>query len=196
MDYIKSEGFGGAMVWAIDLDDFTGVCGSKKNPLLTVMYDKLKEHSVVIPDPSKLTTTAKPGNQWWPPSSTTKRVSITSSMGTTKTPNISSSPKKPLVTSEATKTTTTSSTTISSTTTSSTEIDETITTEATPDSIVEKCAQPGVQFVPHSDCSLYYWCVHERPILQRCPKDTVWDQNAMKCEWNYNKKDSDKCKAI
>ncbi|CAG2161542.1 unnamed protein product, partial [Oppiella nova] len=231
MDFIRSEGYGGGMIWAIDLDDFTGVCGGKKNALLNVMNDKLKGYQVLVPDPSKLTTTAKPGNQWWPqPVSTSTAKPTTSKSKSTKpsvvsiTPSTSSSVKtttttgkpkatKPSVvsitpsTTSTTNTPSTTSTTTSTTSTTSTtntpsptsppntintspETPKTSSTEAPPGSITEKCAEPGVLFVPHPDCKMYYWCVHGVPVLQTCPRNTIWDVNSNRCEWyNPNKKD-------
>ncbi|XP_071128455.1 acidic mammalian chitinase-like [Mytilus edulis] len=34
--YIMDNGLGGGMMWALDLDDFHGVCGQGKNPLITM----------------------------------------------------------------------------------------------------------------------------------------------------------------
>ncbi|CAG2250393.1 E3.2.1.14 [Mytilus edulis] len=37
--YIMDNGLGGGMMWALDLDDFHGVCGQGKNPLMKTMKD-------------------------------------------------------------------------------------------------------------------------------------------------------------
>lgn len=36
------------MVWSIDMDDFSGRCGSGKYPLLTALNDELKDYKVEL----------------------------------------------------------------------------------------------------------------------------------------------------
>lgn len=46
MEWLKEMGFGGIMVWSVDMDDFSGRCGAGKFPLLNVLNDELKDYKV------------------------------------------------------------------------------------------------------------------------------------------------------
>jgi chitinase len=44
--WLKNEGFGGIMVWSVDLDDFRGYCGTGKYPLIKTMKAELENYMV------------------------------------------------------------------------------------------------------------------------------------------------------
>ena len=39
--YVRDNGFGGGMVWALDLDDFNNLCGEGAYPLMNTMREIL-----------------------------------------------------------------------------------------------------------------------------------------------------------
>lgn len=59
--YVKQHGFGGTMIWALDLDDFRGSCGQGKYPLLHTITDELqKPAGGTVIKPILQQTTPKP----------------------------------------------------------------------------------------------------------------------------------------
>lgn len=48
MTWLKDEGFGGIMIWSVDMDDFRGSCGTGKYPLMTAMRQELDGYKVKL----------------------------------------------------------------------------------------------------------------------------------------------------
>lgn len=46
MDWLKENGYGGVMVWSVDMDDFSGRCGSGKYPLLKSINTEMEGYKV------------------------------------------------------------------------------------------------------------------------------------------------------
>uniref|UniRef100_A0A182PAD7 chitinase n=1 Tax=Anopheles epiroticus TaxID=199890 RepID=A0A182PAD7_9DIPT len=190
MDWIKQKGYAGAMTWAIDMDDFHGLCGPE-NALMKVLYEGMKDY--VVPEPT-VTTTPRP--EWnRPPSTMSSDGDQTSSRPTTTTTY------RPRPTSTTAPTTrTTRRTTVSSTT--STRKPTTILPPEPTDSGEDREPEIPVapehedeseidcsgykDFVPSADCTKYYRCVHGQPVEFVCKPGTVFHTALNVCDWPEN----------
>ncbi|KAF6216610.1 hypothetical protein GE061_000954 [Apolygus lucorum] len=214
MDWIKSKGYAGAMVWAIDMDDFQGECGPK-NPLIKVLWESMKDYQV--PKPTGTTT---PRPEWARPPSTKPTVPSKVTRPTvqpTKKP-ITQKPltqkpvtqkpvtQKPITQKPTPTTTTTTTTTTTSTTTeeptasSSSSPEPEVPEEEVPDKEVpseggeennepapegeDDC--PSESYKPHKECNKYYQCVYNKGVEFTCKPGTVWNQEKMICDWPAN----------
>lgn len=48
MAWLREEGFGGIMIWSVDMDDFRGSCSSGKYPLINAMRQELEGYKVKL----------------------------------------------------------------------------------------------------------------------------------------------------
>nr|QGT33340.1 endochitinase-like protein [Rhynchophorus ferrugineus] len=183
MDFIKSKGYGGAMVWAIDLDDFQGICGPK-NVLLHILHANMKGYTV--PEPT-ITTTPRP--EWARPPSTA------SADGSEP---VSTSPKPGQWVPDASTSSTTStkrpkpSSTTTSTTTTTTEAPEP-SLGSVPSNEIDYPTDCKGDYMPHQDCTKYYRCDHGKPNEFSCQTGLVYHTTSHICDWPSNS-DRPECK--
>lgn len=210
------------MVWAIDMDDFRGICGPE-NALLKVLYKSMKNYKVPVPS---ITTTPRP--EWARPKSTTyqterpvqldettrKPTTTTGTKGTkpTKPPSSTkkptkkrttvtrrTTPKKPktTMTPEIEETTTTKKRRVTKPTKTTTPEPEEI--EQEENEIEEDsdddydCSDPDADFLPHKQCDKYVRCVHGNIYVMPCRPDTVFHTVENVCVWPHES-DREECR--
>lgn len=175
MDFIKSKGYGGAMVWAIDLDDFKGVCGPK-NVLTHILYANMKGYEV--PEPT-ITTTPRP--EWARPPSTPPAD------GSKPAPT---TPKPGQWVPDSATQSTTSSTTAKPQSSSSSPPSTTSSQGGSNE--IDYPADCKGDYMPHQDCTKYYRCDHGKPKEFSCQTGLVYHTASHICDWPANA-DRKKC---
>nr|UDL18258.1 chitinase-like protein [Bemisia tabaci] len=220
MDFIKAKGYGGAMTWAIDMDDFHGLCG-EKNALMKILHKNIKGYKV--PEPT-FTTTPRP--EWARPPSTpaqpgeypvrpvkpgSKPPSWVPSTTTSTTPQYTQPSTSSTYWPQPSPTTTT-------TTKRPYEEPDTprpfppyrpqqperpptrpppspsTTTTTSTEAPEAPSGEPDCRqdgYRPAARCDQYYQCVYGKPILFTCKPGTVWNQIMMICDWPENSNRAD-----
>merc|ERR1711962_726716 len=156
MNFIKDNGYGGAMTWAIDMDDFQGVCGPV-NPLITVLHNHMSGYRV--PQLPPITTTTP---SWWKWTRSWDRPQVAPPVAVTQAPSVAT--QAPSVATQA-----------PAVVTQAPIIDNIIPTQQM------DCSKQ--EYFPHPDCSKYYRCVHDQPLELSCKPGTVWDHENQICNW-------------
>lgn len=219
MDWIKSKGYAGAMTWAVDMDDFRGLCGPK-NALMEVLYKNMKSYRV--PNPH-IETTARP--EWARPPSTQPsdtdlniQLDATTRKPPTPKPTKKVTTKRPAVTPVVESMTTEASSTMkttkkrkppkktttrrSTTTTEAPieeekpadkpELDEQMEMMGKPD-----CADPNTDrehlYADEEDCSVFWRCDQDRATSFNCEAGLVF--NGKVCDWPSNSS-REKCRKL
>ncbi|XP_030562853.1 endochitinase [Drosophila novamexicana] len=206
MDFIRAKGYAGAMTWAIDMDDFHGLCGPK-NALMQILYNNMRGYRV--PEPTRETT---PRPEWAKPPSTSPNSdeAVSNVQPTTTTrkpkpkptstgvrPTSAPAPAVPSTTEKPTTKKPKKPKTTTTTTTTTTEAPE-LTEEPEPIVDPEENATTGIEFdpseidctnrdfVPHPNCRKYFRCVHGKPVEFECKEGTAFHTVLNVCDWIEN----------
>ncbi|XP_066999644.2 endochitinase [Anabrus simplex] len=164
MDFIKEKGYQGAMTWAIDMDDFQGVCGPK-NALIDILHKNMIGYKVPKPtyDPPKRPEWDRPPSPPNNPCSSIPKPTTTTPSSTTNSGGETTSTMRPTTTTGAPGPVTTDK----------------------PGAV--DCSDGTKNFIPDpNDCSTYYQCLYGKPITEHCMEGTIFNSELNVCDWPEN----------
>uniref|UniRef100_A0AAG5DHK2 chitinase n=1 Tax=Anopheles atroparvus TaxID=41427 RepID=A0AAG5DHK2_ANOAO len=189
-EFVKAMGLGGAMIWALDLDDFRNTCGCEEYPLLRTINRVLRS----FPGPGPKCVLGLAGKPTEPPRERPTTTAMTTTTRRTTPRTTTTTTPIPTTTTRRTTTTTRRTTRPSTTRPTSTARPTTPFIDDN-DSDQSKGVCDGRLFVPHeSDCSKYYICQHGQRYEQKCPANTLWNDGY--CDWADNTKCKNKQRPV
>ncbi|CAK1545579.1 unnamed protein product [Leptosia nina] len=176
MKWIKQKGYLGAMTWAIDMDDFQGVCG-EKNPLSKLLHKYMSDY--IVPPPRTGNTTPTP--EWARPPSTTSDPSEGAPIPTTAKPT----------TQQASSVTTRPTTQASTTTQLDSEPPNPVNDVEQPPAenevdSPEICSSSEDYVADKRRCDKYWRCVNGEGMQFTCQSGTVFNTMLNVCDWPDN----------
>ncbi|XP_053615644.1 endochitinase isoform X1 [Plodia interpunctella] len=194
MDWIKQKGYLGAMTWAIDMDDFQGLCG-EKNPLIKLLHKHMSSYSVPAPTTGNTTPTPEWARPPSTPSDPAEGDPILTTTTTTTKPTTSASTK---VTTKAPTTTTTRLPTTAAPIDNSDENDIQVRPTKKPEPVEipaenevehEDVCKSEADYIPDKKrCDKYWRCVNGEGVQFTCQPGTVFNEKLNVCDWPENAK--------
>ncbi|KAK2851710.1 hypothetical protein Q5P01_007986 [Channa striata] len=177
--YLKSNNFGGACVWSMDLDDFTGeFCKQGKNPFISYLHNLLFPGLTTTTNP----TTTTPATTATAPTTTTTTPTTTIPTTTTTTTTAATTTQTPTTTTSTTTATTTATTTTSTTTATTTPT----TTPSTPTGGISLTFCQGRfdgDYSNPNNPTMFYRCSNQHTYPQTCPPPLVFNAIFDMCDW-------------
>ncbi|XP_039760154.1 endochitinase [Pararge aegeria] len=177
MNWIKQKGYLGAMTWAVDMDDFRGLCG-KTNPLMKLLHKHMSSYTV----PPARTGHTTPTPEWARPPSTPSDPSEGAPIPTTST-------QAPVPQATTTKKPTTQKPTTQDP--APAEVPDPIADVEQPPAENEvdipKVCKSSDDYIPdRKNCDKYWRCVNGEGMQFKCQPGTVFNTKLNVCDWPDN----------
>jgi len=185
VQYMKDQGLAGTMIWSVDMDDFSSICG-EKYPLMRTIYKELEGEN----SPACFVSPTTEAVTWWPdPNATDPPSSVTCWYPLEDGEEVPTAP--PQTTTQAPAATTTKKPAGTTTTEKpqepSTEGPAATTTQQNNNNNGEfTCTVAGIHPDPE-DCAYYYQCdAGLKAYHKQCPAGLLFNAETRTCDWASN----------